>query len=92
MKKTFGVVKKRQDKEEIVDFKKFDIEELLLNLVSHILRTSFDYTVLASQFIISDLKGTHRILQGPYMLTYRATYGTNLNLERHILRIPFPIL
>lgn len=32
MKKTFGVVEKRQDKEEIVDFKKFDIEELLLNL------------------------------------------------------------
>ena len=36
MKKTFGVVKKRQDKEEIVDFKKFDIEELLLNLVSQV--------------------------------------------------------
>lgn len=31
MKRTFGVVKARQDREEIVDFKKFNIEELLLD-------------------------------------------------------------
>tara|TARA_B110001469_G_C9419502_1_gene214042 strand:+ start:132 stop:344 length:213 start_codon:yes stop_codon:yes gene_type:complete len=29
-RKTFGVVKKRQDKVEVEDFKKFNVEELLL--------------------------------------------------------------
>ena len=32
MQKSFGVVKKRLDKEESVDFRKFNIEELLLDI------------------------------------------------------------
>lgn len=33
-KKSFGVVKKRDDKDKMVDFKKFNIEELLFEKVS----------------------------------------------------------
>ena len=34
----FGAIKKRKDEEEITDFKKFNIEELLLDAVSNTLR------------------------------------------------------
>lgn len=48
MQKSFGVVKKRQEKDEQVDFRKFNIEELLLDLVSHIFhfQTSFFLTII----------------------------------------------